>query len=126
VSRIGGVYLESSVSMPLMGSFRGPFWAFYLTATAGLDLGQEVDPDHPLEPANFAEDGFTHFDIGADVRLPQLSGRWMSTQIEGHVQFYRDPYTQLHSRAPSDDHNFATWWFGVSLTFPTYRAGEAP
>jgi hypothetical protein len=109
-----------------MGSFRGPFWAFYLTATAGLNLGQGVDQDHPLAPANFAEDGFTHFDLGADVQLPQLSGRWASTQIEGHLQFYRDPYTRRHSRAVGDDDNFATWWFGVSLSVPNHRAENGP
>lgn len=92
----------------------------------GLNLGQGVSRDHPLEPANFAEDGFTHFDIGADVQLPQLSGRWASTQIEGHLQFYRDPYTRRHSRAESDDANFATWWFGVSLSAPNHRAENGP
>jgi len=126
LSRIGGVYLESSVSVPLMGSFRGPFWAFYFTATAGLDLGQSVERRHPLRPANFAEDGFTHLDLGADVRLPQLSRGWVSTQIEGHLQLNRDPYTKRHSRAAGDDDNFATWWFGVSLSLPNHRAEDAP
>jgi hypothetical protein len=126
VDRIGGVYLEGSVSLPIMGAFRGPFWAFHLTATAGLGLGQDVDPDHLLEPANFAEDGFTHLDLGADVHLPQLSRHGVSTQIEGHFQINRDPLTKRHSRAAGDDDNFATWWFGLSLSLPNHRAEDAP
>jgi hypothetical protein len=124
VSRIRGLYFEGSVDLPIMGAFRGQqFWALYLTATAGLNAGQGPDADRPLDPVNFSAKGVTHLDLGAafNLRVPWLD-RWAATQLEGHMQLNRDPYTKRHSRAAGDDDHLVTFWAGLSLGVPTYRA----
>ena len=38
------------------------------------------------------------------------------------MQLNRDPYTKRHSRAAGDDDHLVTFWLGLSLGVPTYRA----
>jgi hypothetical protein len=127
VSRIRGLYLESSVSVPVLGAFRGKgFWGIYLTAAAGLNAGQGPDSNRPLAPVNFAEKGITHLDLGAAVNLRGLLTEHRAALIEGHLQFNRDPYTKRHSRRPGDDDHLVTTWFGLSIGVPAYRATGEP
>jgi hypothetical protein len=124
VSKVRGFYFEGSVDVPVMGSFRGQrFWAVYLTATAGLNAGQGADRNRPLAPANFANTGITHLDLGAAFHLRgPLPDRWAATRVEGHLQFNRDPYTKRHSRAAGDADHLVTVWAGVSVGVPAYHA----
>jgi hypothetical protein len=123
VSRIRGLYVESSIDVPVMGAFRGQqFWGIYLTAAAGLNVGQGPDTRRPLDPVNFAEKGVTHLDLGAAVNIRGLWTEQRAALLEAHLQFNRDPYTKRHSRTAGDDDHLVTAWAGVSVGVPAYHA----
>jgi hypothetical protein len=67
VDKIKGLYVEGSVSHSVAA---GPKVSIDLGALAGFNAGQGVPDDITSdESANFADNGFTHFDLSAGVPL---------------------------------------------------------
>ena len=114
IGRVKGTYIEASGTIPMLGNPLGvPFWALYMEGVIGYCLGQEVNPG---EFANFANDGFTHFDLALSGNLtPRLVGAPTTVHLEGHVQFNSDNFTRRTSSAGTGANSSATAWFTVSV-----------
>lgn len=104
VDRVQGLYLEPGISIPLLANPEGaPFWAAYLSARAGFNLGQQPDPDRPAQRFYYAGRGLTHVDLGINFTTTPLT-RLMDSHLDFHVQFNRDARTKRHRTTgrPSD------------------------
>lgn len=116
IDEVVGTYLEMSGTIPVLGNPLGaPFWALYVEGVIGYSLGQEVNSSQPGEAANFADDGFTHFDLSLSGNLtPKVFGAPTTVHLEGHVQFNSDRFTRRASTITAGT-NSATAWATVSL-----------
>jgi hypothetical protein len=118
VDRVQGLYLEPGISIPLLANPEGaPFWAAYISATAGFNLGQDPDPDRPTQRFYYAGRGLTHVDLGVSfTTTPITRSRTFDSRVDFHVQFNRDSLTKRHRATgrPGD----TTLRLEVVLSFP--------
>jgi hypothetical protein len=125
VDRVQGVYLEPTIRLPVLGNPQGaPFWAFYLSARAGINLGQQPDPARPSQHYYYARRGLTHVDLGANFILSRLvPARALDAQLDVHFQFNHDSLTkQVHLNGSPSEKMFR---FGLILSWPAY-SGRSP
>ena len=120
VDAIQGLYLEPGVSVPLLGNPEGaPFWAAYLSAKAGFNLGQQPDPHRSRQRFYYADRGLTHVDLGLNFGLGGLTRlRSIDSHFDMHVQFNHDPTTKRHRHNGSL--SGTTFRIGAILSWPSY------
>jgi hypothetical protein len=120
VDRIQGLYLEPGVSVPLLGNPEGaPFWAAYISARAGFNLGQQPDPRRPNQRFYYADRGLTHVDLGLNFGLGGLTRlKSVDSHFDMHVQINRDARTKQHRRGGSL--GGTTVRIGAILSWPSY------
>lgn len=116
VDHVRGAYLEASATVPLLGYPFGNPVVFYANGLAGFNISQELNPDRPSQGANFARDGFTHFDFSLRATLNFGHAIPLSFNLEPHWQFKVDPFTQRTSPEPGDATRHIQFWFGVSVS----------
>jgi hypothetical protein len=106
VDRVQGLYLEPGISIPLLANPEGaPFWAAYISASAGFDFGQQPDPDRATQRFYYAGKGLTHVDLGVNFTTTPITRRgWVDSHLDFHLQFNRDAQTKRHRTTgrPSD------------------------
>jgi hypothetical protein len=115
VDKIKGAYIEGGVSHSLALSEKT---SLDLGALAGFSAGQGISDD-PDESNNFADDGFTHFDVSAGV--PFGAGAFSITPVV-HLQISGDEATKFTN---ANDESDLKVWGGVSLSWST-ALGQAP
>jgi hypothetical protein len=127
VERVRGVYLETSITVPLLAYPFGNPIVFYATALAGYNLGQELNPDRPEQNANFRHDGFTHFDFSVRATLRPVKLLPLSVNLEPHWQLKVDEFTKRTSPEPGDANRHIQFWLGLSVsTSVTLIPGSRP
>ncbi len=104
IDKVKGAYLEGLVthSVPLNDRL-----ALGLGALAGLNLGQDFDPDSEDIP-NFEDNGPTHLDLSAGLPLTAAA---ISITPVLHLVVNVDEATKFHS----DDESDVKLWGGVTL-----------
>jgi hypothetical protein len=118
VEKVGGMYLEASGALPLLGWPFPPPVNVYLDAALGLSFGQGPDAAHPDQLAYYAGDGFTHVATGLSVDLQQ--GEHFTTGIGARVQAGIDD--EAHRGSNGRRRNlFVSCWVGTTL-----RLGRLP
>lgn len=118
VEKVGGMYLEASGALPLLGWPFPPPVNVYLDAALGLSFGQGPDAAHPQHLAYYAGDGFTHVATGLSVDLRQ--GEHFTTGIGARVQAGIDD--EAHRGSNGRRRNlFVSCWVGTTL-----RLGRLP
>jgi hypothetical protein len=116
VERVRGVYLETSITVPLLAYPFGNPIVFYASALAGYNLGQEMNPDRPEQNANFRHDGFTHFDFAVRATLRPVKSLPLSVNLEPHWQLKVDEFTRRTSPEAGDRERRQQFWLGVSFS----------
>jgi hypothetical protein len=116
VDRVRGVYLEGSVTVPLLASPFGNPAVLYASGVAGYNLGQELNPDRPTQRANFRHDGFTHFDFSLRATIRPIKALPLSFNLEPHWQLKVDEFTQRTSPEPGDAERHIQFWLGLSVS----------
>jgi hypothetical protein len=114
VDKVNGAYFEGLVahSVPLNDRL-----SLDLGALAGLNLGQDSDPDSD-DIANFEDNGLTHLDLSAG--LPLTAGAFSITPVL-HFVVNVDEFTKFHSDEESD----VKLWGGVTIGW-SRAFGEVP
>src|SRR5262249_52955857 len=120
IGSVKGAYFEGSLR------FRIPVWAntvipagsLFLTALAGLNAGQAVNPAKPTEAYYFAHSGLTHFDFSATTTLGYIPIGPTQTAIhlEFHHQRNHDPLTRRADLTPGGADRAAKNWLGISAS----------
>jgi hypothetical protein len=109
------IYLDAWASLgalvprvPVLPS-RDPIVGLYLTALAGWSLGQELDDSRLEEAAYFSDAGFTHLDLGIDIRVGGVR-RYVSVEL--HFLVEKDEGAHASETGNSGD----GWWFGLGAS----------
>ncbi len=110
VDRVRGAYVETGLDLrvPVLPS-RDPIVGLYLTALAGWSLGQELDDSRLEEAAYFSDAGFTHLDLGIDIRVGGVR-RYVSVEL--HFLVEKDEGAHASETGNSGD----GWWFGLGAS----------
>ena len=116
VERVRGLYLETTMTVPLLAYPFGNPVVFYASALAGYNLGQELNPDRPDQNANFRHDGFTHVDLSLRATIRPVRSLPLAMNIEPHWQLKADEFTRRTSPEPGDGERRLQFWLGVSLS----------
>lgn len=108
VDKVKGLYLEGSLSkgFPLGAS------TLNLTATAGFSNG--MDPSADDASANFADNGFTHLDLGASI---DFSAGPFSISPSFHFQINGDDATKYTNFNPDNLDKDVKLWGGVTISW---------
>ena len=118
VEKVGGMYLEASGALPLLGWPFPPQVNVYLDAALGLSFGQGPDATHPEQLAYYAGDGFTHVVTGLSVDLRH--GQHFTAGLGARVQAGIDD--EAHRGSNGRRRNlFVAGWVGATL-----RLGRLP
>ena len=121
VDKVKGLYAEGSISHSLAASEKV---SVNLGALVGVNAGQGVSSD-PSETANFADDGFTHFDLSAGV--PFTAGVLSITPVL-HLIIPIDDFTKITKFDATTGlpvTKDAKLWGGVSIAW-SKEYGAAP
>jgi hypothetical protein len=113
VDKVKGLYAEGSVSHSVAASEKV---SIDLGALVGVNAGQGVSTD-PNQTANFADDGFTHFDLSAGV--PLTAGVLSITPVL-HVVIPIDDFTKItkfDATTGAPNSKDLKLWGGVSISW---------
>jgi hypothetical protein len=108
VDKVEGLYLEGSISQPVVGI---PGFPVTLGALAGFSASQGVNENDAAEIANFARNTLTHVDLSATGAL-SLGPVTVAPTV--HFLILNDELAQITKPAVSKD---AKVWAGVTLTW---------
>jgi hypothetical protein len=127
IEHIGGAYLEGILTVPLLAYPFGNPVVFYANALAGLNLGQDQNPDRPDQGANFLHDGFTHVDLSLRATINLGKAVPIAINLEPHWQFKVDEFTRRTSPEPGDAERRTQFWLAMSMsTHFTLIPGRRP
>lgn len=118
VDEVRGAYLEGRVlvRVPLWPQVLVPVGSLFLVPRIGASLGQEEDPERPVEAARFAERGVTHWGASALVPIgPIPLGRVAgSLELGAHLEWKEDPRARLADATGRERERGA--WLSLTLT----------
>jgi hypothetical protein len=114
VDKVGGLYLEGSLSQTVAGI---PGFPVTLGALAGLSASQGINPEDPTEIANFAGNTLTHVDLAASGAL-SLGPVTVSPTI--HFLILNDDAARITKPGVSKE---AKAWAGISLSWSKALTG---
>jgi hypothetical protein len=107
-----GLYLEASGRIPLLGWPFPPEVFGYLDGALGFSVGEDPDPARPGELSYYADDGFTHAQVGLSVDVKRTA----QMALGGGIRFTRG-FDRLARRGADgqDRWLFVTFWAGGTL-----------
>jgi hypothetical protein len=111
VDRVNGLYIEASGAVPLLAWPYPPPVSLVLDAALGLNLGEDPHPGHPEELAYYAEDGFTHFQLGLSVDLHVAGSLTANGGARVHAGI--DDAAKIGTSGQSRS-LFVTFWLGAT------------
>jgi hypothetical protein len=111
VDRVYGLYIEASGAVPLLAWPYPPPVSLVLDAALGLNLGEDPHPGHPEELAYYAEDGFTHFQLGLSVDLHVAGSLTANGGARVHAGI--DDAAKIGTSGQSRS-LFVTFWLGAT------------
>lgn len=116
VDKVGGLYLEGSVSQAIAGI---PGFPVTLGGLAGFSASQGINDSDPSEVANFARNTLTHVDLSATGAL-SVGPVTISPTV--HLLILNDDFTRVTKPGVARD---AKAWAGVSLSWSKALTGAS-
>jgi hypothetical protein len=112
VDRTRGLYLEASGRLPILGWPFPPEVFGYLDGALGFSAGEDADPARPGELSYYADNGFTHAQVGLSVDVKRTT----HLALGGGVRFTAGIDERAKRGADGRDRwLFATVWAGATL-----------